>query len=173
MPKGRLGKLATSTVIDGDSRENPAASICVRSSYTYWWDLSVLLAHSHNGPFELLKRLCVKMFSVTREDTKAKFQPLLGKVMVVIQDYFYEVQELATLETYATTWAKVLWVGCLAITNTGRLHQGLELTDEQRAAAMGLVQDHNLLKGARENVGGALESSVVMFSTHVRRQQFD
>ncbi|KAK9311335.1 hypothetical protein V1524DRAFT_457475 [Lipomyces starkeyi] len=92
-------------------------------------------------------------------------------------DYFYEVQEKDTLENYATIWAKVLWVGCLAVTNTGRLHQGLELTDEQRVGATGLVQDLELLKGARENDDSAIQSSalatVVMFSTHILRQQFE
>ncbi|KAK9310851.1 hypothetical protein V1524DRAFT_336604, partial [Lipomyces starkeyi] len=93
------------------------------------------------------------------------------------RDYFYEVQEKATLENYATIWAKVLWVGCLAVTNTGRLHERLELTDEQRVGATGLVQDLELLKGARENDDSALQSSalvtVVMFSTHILRQQFE
>ncbi|KAK9481550.1 hypothetical protein V1527DRAFT_455904 [Lipomyces starkeyi] len=93
------------------------------------------------------------------------------------KDYFYEVQEKATLENYATIWAKVLWVGCLAVTNTGRLHQGLELTDEQGVTAMNLVQDLELLKGTREDVDLALQSSalatVVMFSTHILRQQFE
>ncbi|KAK9311285.1 hypothetical protein V1524DRAFT_371458, partial [Lipomyces starkeyi] len=143
-------------------------------------DLSDLGQYSpQDKSFELVKHLCLKMFSVTRENTRAGFQPMLGKVMVGERDkdYFYEVQLQATLENYATIWAKVLWVGCLAVTNTGRLHQGLELTDEQRAAAMGLVQDFELLNGARENVDLALQSSalatVVMFSTHILRQQFE
>ncbi|KAK9335215.1 hypothetical protein LIPSTDRAFT_226801 [Lipomyces starkeyi NRRL Y-11557] len=119
------------------------------------------------------------MFTVTREDTRAGFQPMLGKVMVGERDkdYFYEVQENATLENYATIWAKVLWVGCLAVISTGRLHQGLELTAEQRVAAMGLLQDLELIKGARENDDLALQSSAlataVMLSTYILRQQFE
>ncbi|KAK9341848.1 hypothetical protein V1522DRAFT_359142, partial [Lipomyces starkeyi] len=142
-------------------------------------DLGPLLYSPQDRSFELLKHLCLKMFTVTREDTRAGFQPMLGKVMVGERDkdYFYEVQEKATLENYATIWAKVLWVGCLAVTNTGRLHERLELTDEQRVGATGLVQDLELLKGARENDDSALQSSalvtVVMFSTHILRQQFE
>ncbi|KAK9327888.1 hypothetical protein V1520DRAFT_357459 [Lipomyces starkeyi] len=142
-------------------------------------DLGPLLYSPQDRSFELLKHLCLKMFTVTREDTRAGFRPMLGKVMVGERDkdYFYEVQEKATLENYATIWAKVLWVGYLAVTNTGRLHQGLELTDEQRVGATGLVQDLELLKDARENDDSVLQSSalatVVMFSTHILSQQFE
>ncbi|KAK9349618.1 hypothetical protein V1523DRAFT_443097 [Lipomyces doorenjongii] len=51
-------------------------------------DLGPLLYSPQDTSFELLKHLCLKMFRVTREDTRAGFQPMLGKVMVGERDKY-------------------------------------------------------------------------------------
>ncbi|KAK9427526.1 hypothetical protein V1505DRAFT_424145 [Lipomyces doorenjongii] len=63
-------------------------------------DLGNFLHNPQDESFELLKKLTLRMLEASREDTMAGFQPLLGKVMVgdSEKDYFYEVQEHATLE---------------------------------------------------------------------------
>ncbi|KAK9241528.1 hypothetical protein V1506DRAFT_525349 [Lipomyces tetrasporus] len=119
------------------------------------------------------------MLKGSREDTKAGFQPILGKVMVGERhkDFFYEVQELATLENYSTIWAKVLWVACLAVTSIGTIHAGLELTQDQTASANDLVHDLERLKATPDVVDLATQSAalgnVVALSTHILRQQFE
>ncbi|KAK9311151.1 hypothetical protein V1524DRAFT_412004, partial [Lipomyces starkeyi] len=50
--------------------------------------------------------------------------------------------EHATLENYATIWAKVLWLAWLAIMDIGTLHRRLELTAEQAAAVHDVIGSH-------------------------------
>ncbi|KAK9489747.1 hypothetical protein V1508DRAFT_361411 [Lipomyces doorenjongii] len=109
----------------------------------------------------------------------AGFQPLLGKVMVgdSDKDYFYEVQEHATLEHYATIWAKVLWVACLAVMGSGALHRRLELTTDQRTAVHDLIDRVALLK-SRSNITGSdpnssTIASVARLNMTVLLQEFD
>ncbi|KAK9312146.1 hypothetical protein V1522DRAFT_394398 [Lipomyces starkeyi] len=111
-----------------------------RSALNFKVDLSDLgnfLHNSQDESFELLKRLTLRMLEASREDTMAGFQPLLGKgvtdqniLLIGHRDYFYEVQEHATLEHYATIWAKVLWIAWLAVMGSGTLHRRLELTND-------------------------------------------
>ncbi|KAK9357325.1 hypothetical protein V1504DRAFT_398882 [Lipomyces starkeyi] len=109
----------------------------------------------------------------------AGFQPLLGKVMVgdSDKDYFYEVQEHATLEHYATIWAKVLWIAWLAVMGSGTLHRRLELTNDQKTAANDLIHRVALLKSRVGVTGSDLDSSalasVTRLSMTVLLQQFD
>ncbi|KAK9492034.1 hypothetical protein V1508DRAFT_448904 [Lipomyces doorenjongii] len=92
-------------------------------------DLGNLLHNTKDESFKLLQKLCLRLLEASREDTMAGFQPLLGKVMIGDGDkeYFYAVQEHTTLVNYATIWAKVLWIACLAYMNRGTLHHRLTL----------------------------------------------
>ncbi|KAJ8099523.1 hypothetical protein POJ06DRAFT_257202 [Lipomyces tetrasporus] len=142
-------------------------------------ELGPLLHAPQDKSFELLKDLCLKMLQASREDTRAGFQPMLGKVMIGERDkdFFYEVQEQATLENYSTIWGKGLWIACLAITSTGTLHDGLELTQEQTGSANDLVHDLERLKATPDVVDLATQTAalgnVVALSTHILRQQFE
>ncbi|KAK9489005.1 hypothetical protein V1508DRAFT_429379 [Lipomyces doorenjongii] len=114
-------------------------------------DLGELGNHLHKAEddcFEILKGLCLRLLEASREDTRAGFQPMLGKVMVgeSAKDYFYEVQEHATQENYATIWAKVLWLAWLAVMDIGTLHRRLELTAEQTAAVHDVIGRVETLK---------------------------
>ncbi|KAK9429337.1 hypothetical protein V1505DRAFT_172712 [Lipomyces doorenjongii] len=103
---------------------------------------------------------------------------MLGKVMVgeSAKDYFYEVQEHATLENYATIWAKVLWLAWLAVMDIGTLHRRLELTAEQTAGVHDVIGRVEVLKDSG-NIGSdpdtAAVDSVARLSTSVLRQQFE
>ncbi|KAK9481544.1 hypothetical protein V1527DRAFT_416653, partial [Lipomyces starkeyi] len=144
-------------------------------------DLSELGGRLHkteDDSFEILKRLCLRLLEASREDTRAGFQAMLGKVMVgeSDKDYFYEVQEHATLENYATIWAKVLWLAWLAIMDIGTLHHRLELTAEQMAAVHDVIGRVEAMKDSG-NIGTdpdhAGVDSVARLSTTVLRQQFE
>ncbi|KAK9482161.1 hypothetical protein V1527DRAFT_499316 [Lipomyces starkeyi] len=129
--------------------------------------------------FELLKQLSLRMLEASREDTMAGFQPLLGKDILLIghRDYFYEVQEHATIEHYATIWAKVLWIAWLAVMGSGTLHRRLELINDQETAVHDLIHRVALLKSRAGITGSDLDSSalasVARLSMTVMLQQFD
>ncbi|KAK9481442.1 hypothetical protein V1527DRAFT_379303, partial [Lipomyces starkeyi] len=142
-------------------------------------DLGNILHKAEDQSFEVLKCLCLRMLEESREDTKAGFQPMLGKVMVgePEKDFYYEVQERATLENYATIWAKVLWIAWLAVMDTGTLHRRLELTADQTAAVHDLIGRVQVLSAESGHVGPAQDpaavASVARLSTTVLRQQFE
>ncbi|KAK9311720.1 hypothetical protein V1524DRAFT_450145 [Lipomyces starkeyi] len=142
-------------------------------------DLGNLLHSSQDESFELLKKLSLRMLEASREDTMAGFQPLLGKVMVgdSDKDYFYEVQEHATIEHYATIWAKVLWLAWLAVMGSGTLHRRLELTNDRKTAVHDLIHRVGLLKSRAgitdSNLDSSALASVARLSMTVLLQQFD
>ncbi|KAK9311251.1 hypothetical protein V1524DRAFT_411897 [Lipomyces starkeyi] len=136
-------------------------------------DLGNLLHNSQDESFELLKKLFFRMLETSREDTMAGFQPLLGKVMVGD----LTIQEHATIENYATIWAKVLWIAWLAVMGSGTLHRRLELTNDQKTAVHDLIHRIALLKSRAGITGADLDSSalasVARLSMTVLLQQFD
>ncbi|KAK9319358.1 hypothetical protein V1517DRAFT_332849, partial [Lipomyces orientalis] len=110
-------------------------------------ELGPLLHTPQDKSFDLLKDLCLKMLKASREDTRAGFQPMLGKVMIGERD------------------------------NVGTLHAGLELTQDQTASVNDLVHDLERPKATPDVVDLATQSAalgnVVALSTHILRQQFE
>ncbi|KAK9481902.1 hypothetical protein V1527DRAFT_516243 [Lipomyces starkeyi] len=114
----------------------------------------------------------------------AGFQPLLGKrvtaqdvLLIGHRDYFYEVQEHATIEHYASIWAKVLWIAWLAVMGSGTLHRRFELTNDQTTDVHDLFHRVALLRSRAGISGSDLDSaalaSLARLSMTVLLQQFD
>jgi hypothetical protein len=76
----------------GEKGPQPVRSQVSRLYATrYTVDLSELGGRLHkteDDSFEILKRLCLRLLEASREDTRAGFQPMLGKVMVGESDKY-------------------------------------------------------------------------------------
>ncbi|KAK9233906.1 hypothetical protein V1525DRAFT_324631, partial [Lipomyces kononenkoae] len=92
------------------------------------------------------------------------------------REYFYAVQEHATLVNYATIWAKVLWIACLAYMNRGTLHHRLKLTSDQTVAISEVINSLALVRDSGtvdSDLYLSATSMVAKFSVSVLHQEFD
>ncbi|KAK9426837.1 hypothetical protein V1505DRAFT_288635, partial [Lipomyces doorenjongii] len=93
------------------------------------------------------------------------------------RDFFRQVQEQHTVDDYANTWCKILWLACLAVHKDQTLTLNLVLTPAQTSSAEYLLGALTLVTDSNINTDSQLfvqaMDSAVALSTVIFRHKYE
>ncbi|KAK9482211.1 hypothetical protein V1527DRAFT_415667 [Lipomyces starkeyi] len=127
--------------------------------------------------FDVLRELTVKYIQGCWAHVKAGFQPLQAKIMKYDNDkqFFHAVQQQETVVKYGEIWAKVLWLGCMAISNSPpSIATHMTLTNEQTESATRLfLLIENIAHVITEEHSSRISEQIRQLSASILCQESD
>ncbi|KAK9241552.1 hypothetical protein V1506DRAFT_465881 [Lipomyces tetrasporus] len=127
--------------------------------------------------FDLLKKLTIAYIQGCWAYFKAGFQPLQAKIMKFDDDkqFFHAVQQHQTVAKYGEIWAKVLWLGCMAVRQPPpSVAICMSLTTEQTESATRLLHlIENFGLAITEEHSNRISAQIIQLSASVLYQESD